>query len=190
MQATAEALVLLSSASGHDCGLVLPGDTSPRLIQAGTCTQVVLAELAKSSAVDGSLDPQLKLLVNQARYVEFAILVLDVHKLGSPEVRSALTSISKHCELVIVEVSDPWDYQLPSLGKVRLRQNGEVKRVDTSDGNTREAYVAMAAERQRSNQEFLRGLGRDVQHHELITSIPFGTQFLSEFAPSPARRAS
>ncbi len=187
MRATAEAMILLSAQSGHYCGAILPDGESLRLVKPYTNPRLTIAEFERAQG-ETTLLEQVTLLASQARQLEFAVLVLDPHALKDEQVREALTHIARFVELVVVEVSDPWDYELPRIGKVRMLQNGKTKRVDTNDPRNRQQYAAEAEKRQATTRAFLGSL-RKAQYHFLTTAAPFAAQFTTVFAP-PSRRAS
>jgi uncharacterized protein (DUF58 family) len=107
-----------------------------------------------------------------------AVLFLISDFLGSPASRALKAAASRH-DLVLIEIADPRDQELPAVGPVVLRdaETGETALVDGRRLGRRHRE-----RRQRERAELLRlsrGLG--VDHLELRTDRPYLSALLSFF---------
>ena len=107
-----------------------------------------------------------------------AVLFLISDFLGSPASRAFKAAAARH-DLILVEVMDPRDHDLPAVGPVVLRdaETGEIALVDG-----RRLGRSHRERRQRERDELLR-LGRrlNVDHLELRTDRPYLSTLLAFF---------
>lgn len=107
-----------------------------------------------------------------------AVLFLISDFLGSPCSRALKAAASRH-DLIVVEIVDPRDQELPAVGPVVLR-DAETGRVALVDGR---AAARRHAEQRRRERESLSRLTRrlGVDHLELRTDRPYLNTVLSFF---------
>jgi uncharacterized protein (DUF58 family) len=89
---------------------------------------------------------------------------------GPRDWRRPLLELAGKHDVVAVEIRDPREESLPSVGTLRLvdPETGRQLRVDTSNARVRERYAAAAAEERRELARELGALG--VSHVVLSTS--------------------
>ena len=107
-----------------------------------------------------------------------SVLFLISDFLGTPPVRALKAAAARH-DLIVVEIVDPRDQEIPAVGPVVLR-DAETGRVALVDGKTA-AY--RHAEHRRRERESLSRLTRrlGVDHLELHTDRPYLKTILSFF---------
>jgi uncharacterized protein (DUF58 family) len=62
-------------------------------------------------------------------------------------VEQHLAMLSRHCDLLLLPVSDPLDHALPAAGLLRFAQRSAQLELDTLDANLRQAYRQQAEAR-------------------------------------------
>ncbi len=92
----------------------------------------------------------LGLALRRAREVlrpgSLAIVICDERSL-SAQVEQHLAMLSRHCDLLLLPVSDPLDHALPAAGLLRFAQRSAQLELDTLDANLRQAYRQQAEAR-------------------------------------------
>ena len=68
-----------------------------------------------------------------------AIILCDERALD-PSVEQQLSLLSRHCDLLLLPISDPLDHALPAAGLLRFAQRGAQLELDTLDANLRQSY--------------------------------------------------
>ncbi len=89
---------------------------------------------------------------------------------GPPDWRRPLLELAAHHDVIAIEIRDPREQELPSIGELRLvdPETGRQIRVDTADRRLRERFAAAAAEERSVLARTLASLG--VAHVVLSTS--------------------
>jgi len=158
-------------------GLVF-GDSEHYEIKPRRSKQSLLQLLNRLARVNQSLHTEaaqqpdsLGLALRRAREVlrpgSLAIIICDERAL-SPAVEQHLTLLSRHCDLLLMPLSDPLDHALPAAGLLRFAQRGAHLELDTLDASLRQDY------RQRSEAR--------IAHWELLAQklrvllMPLSTQ--------------
>jgi uncharacterized protein (DUF58 family) len=99
-------------------------------------------------------------------------LVFVMSDLMCPDFSKALARAQKRHDLSLFRIVDPWEKELPDLGRLRLRdlETGETGRVDSGRSDFRQAYL----KRQQENWNRLRQEldGRQVDWAEFSTHEP------------------
>ncbi|MDZ5602256.1 DUF58 domain-containing protein [Pseudomonas sp. RP23018S] len=137
-------------------GLVF-GDGEPHEIKPRRSKQSLLQLLNRLARVNQLLHtdatPQpdsLGLALRRAREVlrpgSLAIVVCDERAL-SEQAEQHLSMLSRHCDLLLMPVSDPLDHALPAAGLLRFAQRGAQLELDTLDASLRQAYHQQAQAR-------------------------------------------
>ncbi|WP_462402864.1 DUF58 domain-containing protein [Pseudomonas sp. Marseille-QA0332] len=110
-----------------------------------------LARANQSLHAEAQLQPDsLGLALRRAREVlrpgSLAIVICDERALG-PSVEQQLSLLSRHCDLLLMPVSDPLDHALPAAGLLRFGQRGAQLELDTLDASLRQRYRQQAEAR-------------------------------------------
>lgn len=66
---------------------------------------------------------------------------------SAPRWNSTWPCSSRHCDLLLLPVSDPLDHALPAAGLLRFAQRSAQLELDTLDANLRQAYRQQAEAR-------------------------------------------
>ena len=75
-----------------------------------------------------------------------AIVICDERALN-PSVEQQLSLLARHCDLLLLPVSDPLDHALPAAGLLRFAERGAQLELDTLNFDLRQAYKAQAEAR-------------------------------------------
>ena len=149
----AQAAALLGwAALGHNdrIGGLVFGDNEHYEVKPRRSKQSLLQLLNRLARVNQSLHteatPQpdsLGLALRRAREVlrpgSLAIIICDERAL-TPAVEQHLSLLSRHCDLLLMPLSDPLDHALPAAGLLRFAQRGAHLELDTLDANLRQLY--------------------------------------------------
>ena len=149
----AQAAALLGwAALGHNdrIGGLVFGDNEHYEIKPRRSKQSLLQLLNRLARVNQSLHteaaPQpdsLGLALRRAREVlrpgSLAIIICDERAL-TPAVEQHLSLLSRHCDVLLMPLSDPLDHALPAAGLLRFAQRGAHLELDTLDANLRQLY--------------------------------------------------
>ncbi|MGH8485019.1 MAG: DUF58 domain-containing protein, partial [Pseudomonas sp.] len=149
----AQAAALIGwAALGHNdrIGGLVFGDNEHYEIKPRRSKQSLLQLLNRLARVNQSLhteaQPQpenLGLALRRAREVlrpgSLAIIICDERAL-SPAVEQQLSLLSRHCDLLLLPLSDPLDHALPAAGLLRFAQHGAELELDTLDPTLRRSY--------------------------------------------------
>ena len=130
-------------------GLVF-GDNEHHEIKPRRSKQSLLQLLNRLVRVNQSLhteaQPQadtLGIALRRAREVlrpgSLAIILCDERALD-PSVEQQLSLLSRHCDLLLLPISDLLDHALPAAGLLRFAQRGAQLELDTLDANLRQSY--------------------------------------------------
>ncbi|MGA3680464.1 DUF58 domain-containing protein [Pseudomonas graminis] len=76
-----------------------------------------------------------------------AIILCDERAL-SDSVEQQLTLLSRHCDLLLLPLSDPLDHALPAAGLLRFADRGAHLELDTLNADLRQSYRAQGEARQ------------------------------------------
>ncbi|MBH3427299.1 DUF58 domain-containing protein [Pseudomonas alkylphenolica] len=149
----AQAAALIGwAALGHNdrIGGLVFGDNEHYEIKPRRSKQSLLQLLNRLARVNQSLhteaQPQadsLGLALRRAREVlrpgSLAIIICDERAL-TPAVEQQLSLLSRHCDLLLLPLSDPLDHALPAAGLLRFAQHGAQLELDTLDPTLRRSY--------------------------------------------------
>ncbi len=93
----------------------------------------------------------------------------------------------KH-EMVVVLASDPREWSLPDVGRLRVRdpETGEVRAINTHDRELRRGYERNALKRREAMMEVLRGFGADWV--EISTAVEYESALRRFFEARTIRR--
>ena len=112
-------------------------------------SRLAKANQALSNDSQGGRD-SFGLALRRAREVlrpgSLAIVICDERSL-SAQVEQHLAMLSRHCDLLLLPVSDPLDHALPAAGLLRFAQRSAQLELDTLDANLRQAYRQQAEAR-------------------------------------------
>ncbi|MFG0682369.1 DUF58 domain-containing protein [Pseudomonas sp. WSY_20] len=147
------------AALGHNdrIGGLVFGDNDPHEIKPRRSKQSLLQLLNRLAKVNQSLHTEgvaqtdsLGLALRRAREVlrpgSLAIVICDERSL-TPQCEQHLAMLSRHCDLLLMPVSDPLDHALPAAGLLRFAQRGAQLELDTLDQGLRQAYRQQAEAR-------------------------------------------
>ncbi|CAI8824269.1 MULTISPECIES: DUF58 domain-containing protein [Pseudomonas] len=149
----AQAAALIGwAALGHNdrIGGLVFGDNEHYEIKPRRSKQSLLQLLNRLARVNQSLHteavPQadsLGIALRRAREVlrpgSLAIIICDERAL-TPAVEQQLSLLSRHCDLLLLPLSDPLDHALPAAGLLRFAQHGAQLELDTLDPTLRKSY--------------------------------------------------
>ena len=166
--ALAAAISQLASGPGDRLAAVLLSDTIRRLpARAGrTGSLALLQALRTTHAGDGtgpSLSDGLAAVANPPRRRGLVVVVSDL--LGPvavpPDWARPLRSLAQRHDVVVVEVIDPRELELPNVGVLRLvdPESGRHLEVQTRDARVRARYAEAAAARRTGTAEAVRRSG-------------------------------
>ena len=133
------------------------GDNEHHEIKPRRSKQSLLQLLNRLAKVNQALHTEatpgadsLGLALRRAREVlrpgSLAIVICDERSL-SAQVEQHLAMLSRHCDLLLLPVSDPLDHALPAAGLLRFAQRSAQLELDTLDANLRQAYRQQAEAR-------------------------------------------
>lgn len=171
----AELLLRAAFDLGHKPGLILPrGSNAVRKVAPDSSEGLLFRHLNEASKLAGgsNLPGCLTAAEKLSSGLEFAIIISDFLSKGW---ESNLLSLGRKVELVVFQIIDPWDFELPDIGRTRIRQNGQVYHMNTSKEDVRKVYRKKASERQARLQDTLRQARAD--HHIIETTSPILDQF-------------
>ena len=102
-------------------------------------------------------------------------LITDLHHLDETQ-HAALWRLATRCELVVLQVIDPAEEELPMAGRVRLTAgDGRVHVIDSGDEKLRARYAAAMAERHAAQRRACHSVGaylhRLYTHRDLFGQI-------------------
>ena len=86
----------------------------------------------------------------------------------SEVVEQQFALLARHCDLILLPLSDPLDHALPNAGLLRFADAHARLELDTSDGELRQAWRARGEARQQRWQRLAQKLG--------VLLLPLGTQ--------------
>ncbi|WP_353229434.1 DUF58 domain-containing protein [Pseudomonas qingdaonensis] len=149
----AQAAALIGwAALGHNdrIGGLVFGDNEHYEIKPRRSKQSLLQLLNRLARVNQSLhteaQPQgdnLNIALRRAREVlrpgSLAIVICDERAL-TPGVEQQMSLLARHCDLLLLPVSDPLDHALPAAGLLRFAQRGAQLELDTLDADLRKSY--------------------------------------------------
>lgn len=150
---TAALIALAASLQGDRVGLMTFGESSIRVQPKRSHRQalaVVRRLLEKRSpAPPTSLAEAVTALRRLAKSRSLIFVITDGLTPGGAD---DLRPLCRHHELHFMQISDPWELELPVMGLVRFADcgTGETRLVDTSDAGFRKAYRHQASQRMRS----------------------------------------
>jgi uncharacterized protein (DUF58 family) len=75
-----------------------------------------------------------------------AVVLCDERAL-SDAAEQQLSLLSRHCDLLLLPLSDPLDHALPAAGLLRFAERGAQLELDTLDPQLRQTYRAQGEER-------------------------------------------
>ncbi|PVZ20330.1 MULTISPECIES: DUF58 domain-containing protein [unclassified Pseudomonas] len=110
-----------------------------------------LAQLNQGLSAEGSPEPgNFGAALRRAREVlrpgSLAIVLCDTRAL-EPTAEQQLSLLARHCDVLLLPVSDPLDHALPAAGLLRFAQGEQRLEVDTQRAPLRQAYAEQANER-------------------------------------------
>ena len=183
---------------GNKPGLILPSeDNRTRMIRPGSTEGLLLQRLneARSQVAENGLTDSLVKLEKIRANLDFAIIISDFMSPNSnwEKQKQQLENIGRRLELIVFQVIDPWDLNLPDkklrLGKIRVRQGGEDVTVDTEDDDARREYREKASLRQAEIIATLREAR--ARHHKLMTTKLVLERLMQIFkSPQSLRKAA
>ena len=147
------------AALGHNdrVGGLVFGDTEHYEIKPRRSKQSLLQLLNRLARVNQSLHTEavphpdnLGLALRRAREVlrpgSLAIVICDERAL-SAAAEQHLSLLSRHCDLLLMPISDPLDHALPATGLLRFAQRSAQLELDTLDPHLRQTYRHQAEAR-------------------------------------------
>ena len=165
------ALAHLAQGPGDRVGAVVLSDRVRRLPpRPGRDAELALLHVLRREKVpDGATGPSLSeglvVAASTARRRGLVVVVSDLLEAGptdqEPPWAGPLRRLGQRHDLVVVEVLDPRELELPAMGVLRLvdPESGRQLEVDTSSRRLRERYAAAAAERRTANVAAVRKAG-------------------------------
>ncbi|HYI63111.1 MAG TPA: DUF58 domain-containing protein [Acidimicrobiales bacterium] len=170
----AAAVGFLTHRTGNRLGAVLAGPDGARIVPARGGKDHLLAVLhrlvtaARHPSGSTDLDQALRTLAGVARRRGLAVVVSDF--LAPPEVwERRLAQVAVRHETLCIEVVDPREVELPSVGVLSLvdPRTGEALEIQTANPKVRERYAAAAAAQRAAIADAIRRAGAD--HLQLRT---------------------
>ena len=179
---TVELLVRTMLLLGHRPGLVLPGARSGiRIISPGTPEAGLLRPLAMTRSTDqpDGLEACLTAVERMSTNLEFAVVVSDFL---SPGWEAKLRSIGRRIELLVFQIVDPWDLELPDYRrKARIQQGGKTVAVNLGSARVRRNFQKLVSRKQAAIAQAIKEARG--QHYKLTTDgKPLIEQLLNIFS--------
>jgi uncharacterized protein (DUF58 family) len=136
------------AALGHNdrVGGLVFGDSEHYEIKPRRSKQSLLQLLNRLVRVNQSLDMALRRGREVLRPGSLVIVICDERAL-TEGAEQQLSLLSRHCDLLLLPVSDPLDHALPAAGLLRFAQRGAQLELDTLNVDLRQAYKAQAEAR-------------------------------------------
>jgi uncharacterized protein (DUF58 family) len=164
------ALAHLAQGPGDRIGAVVLSDRLRRLPpRPGRDAELALLHVLRGArppdAAGPTLSEGLAVAASTARRRGLVVVVSDLIEAGragdEPRWAGPLRRIGQRHDLVVVEVVDPRELELPSVGVLRLvdPESGQQREVDTGSRRLRERYAAAAAERRAGHAAAVRRAG-------------------------------
>ena len=179
---TTELFLRVAFELGHKPGLVLPGgNASTRVIRPDSPEGLLLEQLkkARSRVTDDDLVSRLEQLEQISANLQFAIVISDFM---SPGWEQKLINIGRRLELVVFQIIDPWDLQLPAnQGRLSVVQNGTCVKINTKRRSVRRAYQKKASQHQVKVAATMKQAR--ASHYKLKTNEPILEQLMEIFRP-------
>ena len=166
--ATAAAVGFVASRAGNRIGTVVLGGERPMVVPARSGRAHLMATLQRmerTQTVEGAgptdLAGALETLARTRRPRGLVVVVSDF--LAAPAWVRPLRALTVRHEVMAVEVVDPRELDLPSVGLLVLRdpETGRELEVQTSDRRTRERFAAAAAAQRQGIARSIRAAGAD-----------------------------
>ena len=179
--ALAAAVGHLAAGPGDRLGAVVIGQSLRRLPprggrQAGLALLHVLQTTRPGDGAGATLHGALQLLLRPPGRRGLLVVVSDLlvpnqpaqdlpaaRRCEGPAWERPLRQLAQHHDVVVVEVVDPRELELPCVGVLRLvdPESGRHLEVQTADRRLRERYAAAAADRRAGHAEAVRRAGAD-----------------------------
>ncbi|MEE9356749.1 MAG: DUF58 domain-containing protein [Methylococcaceae bacterium] len=97
-------------------------------------------------------------LRRHARPGSLVYLISDFRQFDNV-IEKQLRTLSKHCEVVMIHIYDPLEYQLPSKGRYRLTNNHKDVVFDAANELKKEQFHRQSKQHVQDLQKFARGVG-------------------------------
>lgn len=155
---------LPATSAGNRLAALAPPDRVP--VPPGTGRRhlsAVLARLARPEPDGTAADVLAGALGHLGRFARRRGLVVVVSDLLDGGWETPLRRLAVRHDVVVVEVVDPRELELPDVGNLRVvdPETGRTREVPTSSRRLRERYAAAAAEQRRSHVDAVRRAGAD-----------------------------
>lgn len=135
-----------------------------RLVQAN---QALFGRAGEPATPDSGLAAALRRAREVLRPGSLALAICDERSLDDAAERQ-LGLLARHCDLILLPLSDPLDHDLPAAGLLRFSDRRARLELDSSDAGLRRAWHAAGAERRQRWQRLAQRLG--------ILLLPLSTQ--------------
>src|SRR6185503_10632320 len=109
-------------------------------------------------------------------------------ELFAGKTRAALRQANRRHDVVAVQITDRYEFELPALGRLVLEdaETGEVVEINTRDFSRRSAFSAQQTAEQKEMERFFRSAGIDTI--ELRTDRPYSAALGRFFVAREKRR--
>jgi uncharacterized protein (DUF58 family) len=159
------AVGLLTDRIGNRLGVIVVDGEGVAEHRAESGRRHLLALLHRLSTTESrtggtDLEAGLRRLAAPGRRAGLAVVVSDLLAQGWEE---SLKAVTPRHETLVIEVIDPRELELPSVGIIELVdvETGEVREIDTRRKSTRERYAESAAQRLERNARSIRAAGAE-----------------------------
>ena len=167
---TTELLLNVAFQLDHQPGLILPqSEQHAQVIPPEAALSHLLKQLeaTKNHTSENGFVTCLKSIKQMSAGLEFAVVISDFMSSGWEQ---RLINIGRRLELVVFQIVDPWDIELPDLGQVSIDQGGQKVLINTSRKHVRANYQRRALEQQAHIKSVLQQA--KAQHYTLQTTKP------------------
>ncbi|MBD1599576.1 DUF58 domain-containing protein [Pseudomonas typographi] len=106
----------------------------------------------------GTLGGALRRAREVLRPGSLAVVLCDERALD-PTAEQQLSLLARHCDVLLLPISDPLDHALPAAGLLRFAQGGRQLEIDTQRSSVRQAYADQATARQQRWQRLASQFG-------------------------------
>lgn len=178
---TTELILRIAFELGHKPGLLLPpAKNRPRLTQPGANEGLLLKHLsqARENINESDLQANLEIMKSLSRNHQFAIVVSSFF---SSQWEEKIIDIGRRMELIVFQIIDPSDLELPNIGQKRFSQGGKSSMLNTRSSKARHNYQQKASQRQAHIKQVLRqatSINGLSGHYELYTDKPLEEQLV------------
>ena len=175
-----ELILRTAFALNHKPGLILPTvSDKAQVVRPNSAEGLLLTKLQQANTREMAKDSLISCLntLGQMKYdLQFAVVVSDLLSEGW---ETPLLNVSHRLEVIVLQIVDPSDVQLPNFGTHNFEQGRQTVRIATRNAKARETFHRKAQEQQSRIDSVLKRA--NAQHHRITTTEPLFDQMMELF---------